>query len=161
MFFFFVKELYMKNFNKIIILGLLIIISISLLRNKEGFCFVPLDMGICAEPGSIEGDRCQALCPIIVPGVSGPVYDLSPAAGPPPWHDVELPGWAEAGRIPSDPRPSDFGPKVPEKGSYGKKQNDAAGADGHDELMAVGPGHKKSAHQHTPPNESKNSYNVG
>ena len=122
----------------------------ALTTTSEGFCLVPLNMSLCSTPGAIEGNKVTYM---------NYAHDLIKGGppNPPAWHD----DLGESVRVPSDPKPPDFGPKVPEKGSYGKKANDSAGADGHHELMAVPGGHSATAHQHTPPFESKNSYNVG
>jgi len=69
-------------------------------KNIEGFCLVPLAPSICALPGTIEGNKVTAM---------QYSYDLIKGAPPQPpaWHD----DLGESVRVPSDPKPDDFGPK--------------------------------------------------
>ena len=97
--------MYMK---KVLIIILMLILLNYLLKSREGLCIVPFNPPLCAKPGAIEAVKVQTLGPIIVPGVFGPLYDMIPSpplTQGPAWHDPEI-------RIPTDPRPPDFGPKA-------------------------------------------------
>jgi len=75
----------------------------TFLKSIEGFCLVPLNMSLCSLPGAIEGNKVTYM---------GPAYDLIKGGPPQPpaWHDDK---GEPPVRDPSDPKPSDFGPKFP------------------------------------------------
>ena len=125
--------------KRVLIIILMLILLNFLFKSQEGLCIVPKNPAICGKIGATEAVKVQTEGPQIIPGIFGPRYDLKPVRGPfgPAWHDPEI-------RIPGDFRPFDFGPKVSEKGDYGKEENDTSGDDGH---LFDSPGHSKDAHE--------------